>query len=102
MIRFIAGIEFTVLALSSCFMLLSIIRPDLRSWPPPTEPTLPRPVLAIVGRFLPIGLLGVLLLGALDWNSLALESWARALGGVLFAAGGFWALFGVPARWTSR
>ena len=94
MIRFLAGLEFTLLAISIGSMLLSITRPDLRTWPPPSTTPLPRPLLAIVGRCLPIGLLGLLLLGVLDWNSLARESWGRFVGGLLFAVGGFWALWG--------
>ena len=49
MIRFIAGLEFTVLAVSLGCMLLSIIRPDLRTWPPPSTSPWPRPLLAVVG-----------------------------------------------------
>ena len=94
MIRFIAGLEFTVLALSIGCMVLSITRPDLRTWPRPRTTPWPRGLLAIVGAFFPVGLLGFLLLGVLDWNNFVLASWVRGVGGVLFAVGGFWALWG--------
>ena len=76
-------------------MLLSIVRPDLRTWPPPSTTPWPRPLLAILGPILPIGVFGQLPLGDLDWNSFVLGPWARLIaGGVLFGWGGFWALWG--------
>ena len=90
----VAGSVFTCLSISIGCMLLSIVRPDLRTWPPPNATPWPRPLLAIVGRLFPIGLLGLLLLGVLDWNRFALDSWVRLLGGAMFLCGGFFALWG--------
>ena len=40
------------------------------------------------------GLLGLVVLGIIDWNSFALQHWARVLVGGLLMAGGFFALWG--------
>jgi len=91
----VAGIVFASLAISIGCMLLSIVRPDLRTWPPPKSTPWPRPLLAIVGPLFPIGVFGQLLLGVLDWNTFVLDHWGRFVaGGLLFAWGGFWALWG--------
>ncbi len=91
----VAGIVFTCLAISIGCGLLSIVRPDLRTWPPPSTTPWPRPLLAILGPLFPIGVFGQFLLGVLDWNSFVLDHGARFVaGGVLFVWGGFWALWG--------
>ena len=94
MIGFIAGLVFALLTISLGGMGLSIVRPDLRMWPPPRTTSWPKWLLAIHSRVGQIGLLGLPLLGVLDWNSLMLEPWGRLVGGVLFIIGGFWGFWG--------
>jgi protein-S-isoprenylcysteine O-methyltransferase Ste14 len=78
---------------------LSIVRPELRVWPPPRKSSwqyLYNGVMSFTG------LLGVVALGIVDWNSFVLHHGARFLvGGVLVACGlfGLWGYLtlGVPA-----
>ncbi len=88
MSQVVAGIVFTCLAISTGFELLSIVRPELSTWPPPRTSPWPRPVLAIVDPLFPIAVFGQLPLGVLDWNSFVLDHWARfVVGGALFGWG---------------
>ena len=77
----VAGIVFTCLAISIGFGLLSIVRPELSTWPPPRTSPWPRPVLVFVGPLFPIAVFGQLPLGILDWNSFVLDHWARFVAG---------------------
>jgi protein-S-isoprenylcysteine O-methyltransferase Ste14 len=76
-------------------LALSIVRPDLRMWPPP-EPGTQRHTLARITMPLgPLASAGLFAVGALDWNGLALDPWLRfAAGGCLMAPGGLFALWG--------
>jgi protein-S-isoprenylcysteine O-methyltransferase Ste14 len=91
---FIANVVFLLLTLSIGTVVLSIVRPDLRTWPRPDTTPWPRPLLALVGHLGQVGLVGSLLLGVLDYNSFVLGPWVRALGALLFAYGGFWGYWG--------
>jgi protein-S-isoprenylcysteine O-methyltransferase Ste14 len=93
-IRFIAGFDFTLLTISIGAMWLSIARPDLRTWPRPKTTPWPPTLLAIVGGAFPASLLGLLLLGVIDWDRFVLAPWARFVGVALVGVGGFWALWG--------
>lgn len=76
-------------------LLVSIARPELRFWPPPERPGWRRSVTRITGPLGPLSVVGVLALGALDWGSFLWPHWSRfAVGGVLFALGGGFALWG--------
>ncbi len=83
----VASTVFTCLSISIAFTVLSIARPDLRTWPRPQSTPWPRPLLALVGGLFQVGLLGLLLLGGLDWNSTTLSSWVRFVGGAMFVCG---------------
>lgn len=77
--------------LNSTTVVLSIVRPDMRIWPPPRRDSwqyLYNGVMSFAG------LLGVVALGIIDWNSFALHHSARYLVGGLLMACGFFALWG--------
>ena len=90
----ITNVVFLFLLLSIATVVLSIVRPDLRTWPRPDTTPWPRPLLAFIGQLGQVGLVGCLLLGVLDYNSFVLGPWARAVGALLFAYGGFWGFWG--------
>ena len=76
-------------------LIFSIARPQRRFWPPPDRPSWRREVMRIAGVLGPLSIVGVLLLGALDWNSFIWRHWTRfVVGGVLFVSGGVFALWG--------
>ncbi len=83
-------------------LLVSIARPDLRFWPPPDRPSWRHEVTRITGVVGPLSIVGVLLLGALDWDSFGWRHWSRfVVGGSLFACGGafaLWGFFGLGVR----
>ena len=64
----VAGILFTCLGISISLETLSIVRPDLRTWPPPSTTPWPRPLLRFVDRLFPTGLIGLLLLSGIVWR----------------------------------
>ncbi len=77
--------------LNTATVTLSIVRPDLRIWPPPRRSSWQ---FFYNGAMSFTGLVGVVALGILDWNSFVLHGPARfLLGGVLMACG-FFALWG--------
>lgn len=70
----------------------SIVRPDLRIWPPPRRNSWQFVYNAILTY---TALLGVVLLGIIDWNGFIFDDRARlVVGVVLMAAGGSFALWG--------
>ena len=86
------------IVLNNTTMFLSIVRPDLRIWPPPRKDSWQYVYSGVMGF---TGLLGVVALGIIDWNSLALHQWARfAVGGSLMACGLFalWGYLTLGAR----
>ncbi len=87
----------TSLAHSNALLIWSILRPELRFWPPP-ERSSKRYRYARVNAVLgPLTVVGVFAIGLLDWNRGPLTDlgWSRLLlGGPLFAAGGAFALWG--------
>ncbi len=90
------------LLLSNALLVLSIARPDLRFWPPPDPSSWRYPFTRINALLGPLGVVGVLVLGPLDWDSAMISHSGRFLvGGLLFACGcGFalWGYFGLGAR----
>ena len=81
----------TAVLLNSATVVLSIVRPDLRVWPPPRKDSWQY---YYNGAMSFTGLLGVVALGILDWNSFAFHHWTRVLVGGLLMACGFFALWG--------
>lgn len=77
--------------LNSATVLLSIVRPDLRVWPPPRRDSWQY---RYNGAMSYTGLLGLVALGILDWNSFALSAPVRVLGGGLLMACSLFALWG--------
>ncbi len=77
--------------LNSATVVLSIVRPVRRVWPPPRRDSWQY---VYNGAMSFTGLLGVVALGIIDWNSFALHHWARFLVGGLLMACGFFALWG--------
>jgi protein-S-isoprenylcysteine O-methyltransferase Ste14 len=73
--------------LNSATVGFSIARPDMRVWPPPRRESWQYYYNGVMSFG---GLLGVVALGIIDWNSFVLHLWTRVLvGGVLIACGLF-------------
>jgi protein-S-isoprenylcysteine O-methyltransferase Ste14 len=74
-------------------LLLSILRPAARIWPPPGRGSWQyRTVWGLVD----LVTVGIVCVGILDWNRFALDTWLRVpFGAVLAAAGGAFALWGI-------
>ncbi len=86
-------IVFASLLLMLGSVVLSIVRPDLRTWPRLRGASWRTLCMSIISH---IGWLGVLALGIIDRNSFIFNHWARFLiGGPLMASGGFVALWAV-------
>jgi len=77
--------------LNSATVVLSIVRPDMRVWPPPRRDSWQYVYNGVMSF---TGLLGVVALGIIDANSFALDHWARFPVGGLLMACGFFALWG--------
>jgi protein-S-isoprenylcysteine O-methyltransferase Ste14 len=77
--------------LNSATVVLSIVRPEMRVWPPPRRDSWQYFYNGVVSF---TGLLGVVVLGVIDWNSFVFHHWARFLVGGLLMACGFFALWG--------
>ena len=76
-------------------LVLSIANPALRMWPPPEPGTRRYTLTRITMPLGPIATVGLFVVGALDWNAIAMDPWLRfAVGGCLLAPGGFFALWG--------
>lgn len=76
-------------------LVLSIANPALRMWPPPEPGTRRYTLTRITMPLGPIATMGLFVVGALDWNAIAMDPWLRfAVGGCLLAPGGFFALWG--------
>ncbi len=78
--------------LDTATIVLSIARPHLRVWPPPRRDSWQY---FYNGAMSYTGLLGLVALGIVDWNSFLLDSSVRFLAGGLLMACGFFALWGV-------
>jgi len=84
--------------LNCATVVLSIVRPDMRVWPPPRRDSWQYAYNGVVSY---TGLLGLVALGVLDWNHFALHHWTRFLvGGPLVACGSFalWGYLTLGAR----
>ena len=77
--------------LNSATVVLSIARPHLRVWPPPRRNSWQYVYNGVMSY---TGLLGLVALGIIDWNSFALDGSIRLLAGGLLMAGGCFALWG--------
>jgi protein-S-isoprenylcysteine O-methyltransferase Ste14 len=85
-------IALAAILLNSATVVLSIARPDLRVWPPPRRDSW---WFTYNGVMSFTGLLGVVALGIIDWDSFVLHHWGRVLvGGLLVAGGGLFGLWG--------
>lgn len=74
-------------------LILSLLIPQFRSWPPPKRKSWQYYFTWIL---IDCSLLGILILGILDWNSSLFSHWVRYFtGGVLIVAGSAFALWGV-------
>ena len=70
---------------------LSIVRPDKRVWPAPGRDSWQYVYNGVVAY---AGLFGVVVLGAVDWNSFVFGHWVRFVVGGLLMACGLFALWG--------
>ena len=77
--------------LNGATVVLSMVRPDKRVWPPPRRDSWQYFYNGVMSF---TGLLGVVALGIVDWGSFALHHWGRFLVGGLLMACGFFALWG--------
>lgn len=77
--------------LNSTTVLLSILRPDMRVWPPQRRDSWQYYYNGVMSF---TELLGVVALGIVDWNSFAFHHWARFLVGSVLIGGGFFGLWG--------
>ncbi len=83
------------LLLSNALLIFSIARPELRFWPPPDRSSWRYQFTRVTGVLGPLTLVGVLVLGVLDWDSAVFRHSGRFLfGGVLFSCGGGFAVWG--------
>ena len=83
------------LLLSNALLVFSIVRPDLRFWPPPDRSSARHKFAHFTTRLGPLTVVGVLVVGLLDWDSGVLSHPGRfPIGGVLFACGSGFALWG--------
>jgi protein-S-isoprenylcysteine O-methyltransferase Ste14 len=82
-------------AIYDFLLLYSIAKPQFRFWPLPPRPSWRHEVMRRVGMVGPLSIVGMLVLGVLDWESLAWRHWSRFVaGGFLFVSGGAFALWG--------
>lgn len=81
----------TAVLLNCATVLLSIVRPDRRVWPPPRRDSWQYVYNGVVSF---TGLLGVVALGVLDWESSVFHHAGRFVVGGLLMACGFFALWG--------
>lgn len=84
-------IVLTAVLLNSATVALSIVRPDMRVWPPPRRHSWQYVYNGVMSF---TGLLGLVALGAIDWNSFTLHHWTRFLIGGLLMGCGLFALWG--------
>lgn len=83
------------LLFSNVLLVVSIVRPDLRFWPPPDLASWRYRLVQLNGVLGPLTVMGILVLGVLDWNSWVWSNPARFVPGcLLFAVGGGFALWG--------
>lgn len=74
-------------------LILSLLLPQFRSWPPPKRKSWQYYFTWIL---IDLSILGILILGIIDWNSYVIMHWSRfIIGGLLIAGGSAFALWGV-------
>ena len=77
--------------LDEASLIVSILRPDLRTWPPPGRNSWQFVCKGILSW---TTLLGIAVLGVLDWNGSSFGATARGVGGLLVTLGGAFGLWG--------
>ena len=80
----------TLVVAVNAMLLYSIAKPSRRIWPPPAQQTWQY---YVVWLFTLLSFGGFIVVGILDWNSLAWSSWIRRVFGGIFIAGG-----NIPSR----
>jgi protein-S-isoprenylcysteine O-methyltransferase Ste14 len=86
-------------AVYDVLLVISIVKPRFRFWPPPPRSSWRYEVTQVTGVLGPLSLVGLLALGVLDWDSFVWRHWSRfVVGGLLFLLGGtfgLWAFLGL-------
>ena len=83
------------LVVSNGMLVYSILRPEQRFWPPPDPPSRRRGLTRFTWVLGPFAIVGVLVLGVLDWDGFVLHHWSRfVVGACLMAPGSAFALWG--------
>jgi protein-S-isoprenylcysteine O-methyltransferase Ste14 len=91
------GASFVALVVLGATLVVSILRPERRIWPPPGRGSWQY---RLVWGLVDVATVGILLVGALDWNTFVFDHGARwPLGLALALGGGGFALWSV--RWLS-
>lgn len=85
-------VTFVSLALLGMSLVVTIARPRYRVWPPPGRASWQY---WYTWGLTCLALLGITVLGILDWNTFGLPPWLRVAGGLLALGGTGFALWGV-------
>jgi protein-S-isoprenylcysteine O-methyltransferase Ste14 len=86
-------ISFAALVGLGLLLVISVLRPARRIWPPPRRYSWEY---RLVWTLTDVAALGIVLVGVLDWNTFALDHWIRLpVGGLLALGGGLFALWGI-------
>lgn len=84
---------FAALVVLDLCVLVSVLRPARRVWPPPGRDTWQ---FRLVWCLFAVATAGIVVVGVLDWNTFVLDPWLRIpVGAVLAAGGGLFALWGI-------
>jgi protein-S-isoprenylcysteine O-methyltransferase Ste14 len=86
-------ITFTALVVLGLCLLVSVLRPAQRIWPPPGRHSWQY---RLVWALIDVATVGILAVGVLDWNTFVLDHWLRLpVGAALALGGGGFALWGI-------
>ena len=91
MTQILFGVVLAAVLLNGAAVILSIVKPDLRVWPPPRKDSWQYLFNAVMSF---TGLLGLVALGVVDWGSFVLQGSVRFVAGGLLMACGVFALWG--------
>ncbi len=93
MTAFVFAVALTAELVLGAALLWSLARPAARIWPPPGRDSWQY---RLVWALIDVATAGILVVGALDWNTFVLHHWVRIpLGAVLALGGGAFALWGI-------